>query len=69
MRAGIPLSKTDAFCELLEEHAYSLSGSQHMREFIKKEEKLTISKEVRQKHVSVIFDGTAHVSEAMAIVV
>ena len=34
MRAGVPLSKIDSFRDILEEHAFSLSSSQHLRELI-----------------------------------
>ena len=70
MRAGVPLHKVDFFRSLLEETGFSLSGSQHLRELIPcilDNEKKTIKDEIRGKCVSVIFDGTTHVCEAMAI--
>lgn len=71
LRAGVPLQKVDQFRELLEENAFRLSGSSHLREllpFIHEQEKHTIQREIKGKQVSVIFDGTTHVCEAMVIV-
>ena len=70
MRAGIPLAKIDSFREILQDNAYSLSSSQHLRDlipFVLKEEKSQISDEISGQPVSVIFDGTTHVCEAMAM--
>ena len=72
LRAGTPLQKIDSFRELLEESAFSLSSSQHMRDlipFIRSEEQRQTLEEINGREVSVIFDGTTHVAEAMAIVV
>ena len=72
LKAGIPLQKIDSFREILEESAFSLTGSQHMRDlipFIRSEEQRQTQEEIKGKEVSVIFDGTTHVAEAMAIVV
>lgn len=68
LKAGIPLQKIDSFREILEESAFSLTGSQHMRDlpFIRSEEQRQTQE---GKEVSVIFDGTTHVAEAMAVVV
>ena len=70
MKAGVPLHKVDCFRNLLEETGFSLAGSQHLRELIpciQNNEKRMIKDEVSGKCVSVIFDGTTHVCEAMAI--
>ena len=72
LRAGIPQQKINSFCELLEELAFSLSSSQHMRDlipFIRSEEQRQIQEEIKGREVSVILDGNHHVAEAMAIVV
>ena len=72
LKAGIPLQKIDSFREILEESAFSLTGSQHMRQlipFIRSEEQRQTQEEIKGKEVSVIFDGTTHVAEAMAVVV
>ena len=71
LRAGVPLSKIDSFRELLEEHAFSLCSVSNLRQvlpFIHHEEMLRLKSEIQGKHVSFIFDGTTHVSEAMVIV-
>ena len=72
LKAGIPLQKIDSFREILEESAFSLTGSQHMRQlipFIRSEEQRQTQEEIKGKEVSVLFDGTTHVAEAMAVVV
>ena len=61
--------KIDSFRELLEESAFSLSSNQHMIPFIRSEEQRQTQEEIKGREVSVIFDGTTHVAEAMAIVV
>ena len=71
LKAGIPLSKVDCLRELLEDHALSLSSRQHLSEiipFIQKQEVDELKKEICGKAVSVIFDGTTHFDEALAIV-
>ena len=71
LKAGIPLSKVDCMRDLLEEHAFSLSGRQHLSEtipFIHQQEIDEIKQEISGKEVSVIFDGTTHVEEALAVV-
>ena len=67
----MPLYKVDSFCDLLEEHAFHLSCRQHLSElipFILHQEKSRIKEEIAGKQLSVIFDGTTHVEEALAIV-
>lgn len=71
LKAGIPLSKVDRLRDLLEENAVSLTGRQHLSEyipFIHGNEVEEIKKEIRDKSVSMIFDGTTHLDEAIAIV-
>ena len=34
LKAGVPLYKVDSFCDLLEEHAFHLTGRQHFSELI-----------------------------------
>lgn len=56
---------------LLEESGFKLTGSQHLRELIPcilNREKKQIKDELGEKNVSIIFDGTTHVCEAMCIV-
>ena len=58
-------------CDLLEEHAFSLSGRQHLSKtilFIYQQEIDEIKQEISGKEVSAIFDGTTHVDEALAVI-
>ena len=71
LRAGVPLAKIDQFRDLLEEHAYSLSDRRGMCDlipFIQSEEQQQIKTELEGKKVSVIFDGTTRLGEALVIV-
>lgn len=52
---------------VLEEIALSISGRQHLSEIIPFIHKQEIKKEIDGKTVSVIFDGTTHIDEALAI--
>ena len=70
LKAEIPLSKVDCMRDLLEEHAFSLSGRQHLSEtipFIHQQEVEEIKKEISGNNLSVIFDGTTHVAEALTV--
>ena len=72
LKSGLPIHKIDCFRSLLEEHAFSLTSSSNLRQiipFIHKNEMEKIKEAVDKKHVSIIFDGTTHVCEAMVIVV
>ena len=72
LKAGIPLSKADDLRELFEENGQRLTSSTHLRQilpFILREEMLKIKKEISGKPVSIIFDGTTHVTEAFAVIV
>ena len=71
LKAGVPLGKIDLFRHLLEENAYSLTSSTHLRQlipFILQEELTRIRKEIFQQPLSIIFDGTTHICEAFVIV-
>ena len=71
LKAGVPLNKVDYFRELLEESSYRLTASQNLSEmipFIRNVEREKLQKEIEGKKLSVIFDGTTHVCEAMVIV-
>ena len=71
LKAGVPLNKIDSFRDLLEEHAFALTNSTNLRQllpFILHEEISRLRKEITDRHVSIIFDGTTHVCEAMVIV-
>lgn len=70
LKVGVSLSNIDSFCDILEEHAFSLSGRQHLSElilFILRQEKARKKEEISGRQLSVIFDGTTHVEEATAI--
>ena len=72
LRAGIPLSKLDSFRDILEENAYRLTDRQHMFDlvpFTLKEEEARLKNEVNGKHLSVIFDGTSRLGEALVVIV
>ena len=72
LRAAVPLSKVDAFRDLLEENSFRLSDHCHMCDlipFIITQEKVDIKAEIVGKPVSVVFDGTTKLGEAMAIVI
>ena len=71
LRAGVPLNKIEHFRPLLEEYAYSLGGRRAMSDlipFVLQNEKAQLKKEIEGREVSVIFDGTTHVGEVMAVV-
>ena len=71
LKAGVPLSKIDSFRELLEEHVYVLMSSTNLRQlipFIQQEEMNRIKREILNRPVSIIYDGTTHICEAMVIV-
>ena len=71
LRAGILLNKLDIFRELFEENGFRLTDKRNMFNlipFIQKHEVDAISEEIEGKNVSVCFDGTTHLGEALAIV-
>ena len=72
LKAGVPLQKMDDFRELLEEGGYRLTSVPNMRQFIpfvRKEEEEMIKGEISGHNVSVIYDGTTRLGEALVIVV
>ena len=72
LRAAVPLSKLDAFRDLLEENMFRLTDRRHMSNlvpFIYAQEQADIKAEISGKPVSVVFDGTTRLGEAMAVVV
>ena len=71
LKAGVPLSKLDNFRQILEENAYSLSDSSHLRRlipFILQDEITKLKQQIGGRHVAIIFDGTTQVCEAFVIV-
>ena len=72
LKAGVPLSKIESFRELLKENAYRLTDRRNMHDyvpFILKDEENRIRQEIDGKQLSIIFDGTSRLGEALAIVV
>ena len=70
LNAGFPINKIDQFRSLFEEQGDSLTHSfhfSHMTDFISREERESVKKRISGKRVSVIFDGTTHVAEALNI--
>ena len=71
LRAGIPLHKVDDLRPILEDR-YRLTSSSHLREFIPlilEEERKQVAKEIKGRPISLVFDGTTRLGEAIAIVV
>ena len=69
LKAGIPLSKLDILRDVLEENAYSLSDSSHLRCLILQNEVKKIKEDIAGENVAIIFHGTTHVCEAFVIVI
>ena len=72
MRAGVPISKLEYFRDLLEEKAMRLTERSHMLDFVPfvlEEEKSLIKEEIKNKDLSIIYDGTTRLGEVLAIVV
>ena len=72
LRAGVPINKLDCFRGVLEENGYRLAGRHPMSDiipFILAEEKQRILKEINGRDVSITFDGTSRLGEAMVFVV
>ena len=71
LKAGVPLNKMESFRDLLEENAFRLTDRHHMHDyvpFILKEEESRIHSEIDGQQLSVIFDGTSCLGEALAVV-
>ena len=71
LKAGVPLSKMDSFRDLLEENAFRLTDRRNMQDyvpFILKEEEARIRSEISGQQLSVIFDGTSRLGEALAVI-
>ena len=72
LRTGTPLNKLSHFRHLLEENALRLSDRRQMADIVPlifQQEQDLIKQEISSKYISVVFDGTTRVCEAMAIVV
>ena len=71
LRAAVPLSKIQHFRKVFEETGYQLIDRHHMSDLIPvdlKQEKSRIQSKIFEQDVSVIFDGTSQLGEALAIV-
>ena len=71
MKAGVPLNKLDVFRDFLEENGYRLAGRRPMSDpilLILSEEKQRIKEDVSGKDVSMVFDATSRLGEAVVIV-
>ena len=71
LRAAVPLSKLECFRDLLEENGHKLSDRRHMSDlipFVLKQEQACLRKEIKGKHVAIIFDGTTRLGEVLAVV-
>ena len=72
LKAGVPLSKIDCFRDLLEENAFRLSQASNLSQlvpFIHQQEQISVKYQIDQQEISIIFDGTTHVCEALVILV
>ena len=73
LSGGIALAKVDALRPLLETSGHKLTNCAHLSELIPavlENEKDKLKKELKDvKQASVIFDGTARLGEALAVIV
>ena len=72
LRTATPLNKLNHFRGLLEENALLLSDRRQMADivpFIFSQEQKLIKQEISGKYLSIVFDGTTRLGEAMAIIV
>lgn len=71
LKAGVALNKLDSFRDILEDNAFRLSDRRNMHDyipFILKEEESRIRSEIQGQQLSVIFDGTSRLGEALAVI-
>ena len=72
LKARVPLSKIDCFRDLLEENAFRLSQASNLSQlvpFIHQQEQISVKNQIDQQEISIIFDGTTHVCEALVILI
>jgi len=72
LQAGVPLSKIEHFRDLFEETGYRLTNKRFLFDsvpFILEQERMRIKDSIKGQFLSVIFDGTSHSGEALAILV
>ena len=72
LKAGVPINKIAAFRDILEENSLRLAGRKPMSDlipFVLHTEKKQIKSELANKPISVVFDGTTRLGEALALIV
>jgi len=72
LKAGVPFNKIDCFKDILEENGYRLTDRKNLFDlvpFIQQQEQTQLQEVIKNKKISVIFDGTSRLGEALAIVV
>ena len=72
LKAGVPLNKVDKLRDLLEENARALTTSSSLRQllpFILQNEISLLKEEIDGKYLSILFDGTTHVCEALVVII
>jgi len=67
LSAGVPINKIDELRPLLERAKNSLTDSSHLKMFIPNIETREVEKEIDDQRVTIIFDGTTRLREALAI--
>ena len=72
LKAGVPLNKIDCFRDILEEHGTRLAGRRTLSDlvqFVRELEEKNILEEIKGKKISIIFDGTTRMGEALAVLI
>ena len=72
LKAGVPLSKLRYFREVLEQHAYKLADERGMFDlipFVLAEVRKRLKAELEGHNISLIFDGTSCLGEALDLIV
>lgn len=70
--AGVPVNRVTCFQQILEESGYQLTDRSHVANlipFVVEQERLRLKQELGHKNVSINFDGTTRLEEALVIVV
>ena len=72
LKAGVSLNRLDCFREILKESAFRLTSCDNLLRdyipFVQQLEQKRVKDQINGRQVSVIFDGTTHVCEALVIV-
>ena len=72
LKSGVPLSKVESSRDLLEENAFRLTDRRNFLDYVPsilKEEESCIRSEIDGQQISVVFDGTSRLGEALAIII